>query len=558
MRLFSLIPLAIHFGLATRCTAQSGEQVILQSSESDSACHNACKALKSTLPQQTYHSLTPDSVSAPDLVSSFFAIQQQEVIPACWLTPTSAQDVSKAINIIREHGCHFAVKSGGHGPSARMSSAEGGVTIDMRLFDSVEIFEGSSGKSEGARIGTGGRWGEVYKKLEPYGKTVVGGRDRRVGVGGFLLGGGISFISRRNGWAIDNILNYEVILSNGTIAQISQSSAPDLYWALRGGGNNFGIVTHFDLATYPLTQAWGGYNFYLLSDISSRLSTLTLPPPAPFTLTTKLLSLLGNFINTVACRLGYCTTISDWLNAYLSFLEKEQYDLDAQLIAALAYVPILDTWTTFANNIHTKPTVDPPVFEAFRKLPHVYSSNRIANFSTFHKELHDWNEGGYRQIWGALSIKPSFSLMQKLVDIFIEESMSIKHIKDVLPSTVFQAITADEILHMSKNGGNCLGLKAEDAPLLVYSFTIHYSLTVEGREDELVGAAGKRIVGRSEKAAKEAGLWHPYVYINYADVEQDVFAGYGEGNRERLREIQRKWDPEGVFGARLQPGGFKV
>jgi len=208
--------------------------------------------------------------------------------------------------------------------------------------------------------------------------------------------GGISFISRRHGWAIDNVLNYEVILANGTIAQISQSTAPDLYWALRGGGNNFGIVTNFDLATYPLTQAWGGYNFYLLSDMSSRLSTLNLPPPAPFTLTTKLLSLLGDLINDTACKLGYCTTISDWLNAYLSTLEKEQYDLDAQLIGALAYVPKFDIWTAFANNIHTKPTINPPVFSAFRKLPHVYTSNRLANFSTFHKELNDWNEGGFR------------------------------------------------------------------------------------------------------------------------------------------------------------------
>ncbi|KAN0094203.1 FAD-binding domain containing protein [Hyaloscypha variabilis] len=558
MRLLSFTRLTFHLAFALRCTAQAGEQVVLHGSESDSACHNACKALKSSLPQQTYHSLTPDSVPAPDLVSSFFAIQQQEVIPACWLTPTSAQDVSIAINIIREYGCHFAVKSGGHAPSARMSSAEGGVTIDMRLFDSVEILEGGVGGREGARIGTGGRWGEVYKKLELFGKTVVGGRDRRVGVGGLMLGGGISFISRRNGWAIDNVLNYEVILANGTIAQISQSTAPDLYWAFRGGGNNFGIVTNFDLATYPLTQAWGGYNFFLLSDMSSRLSTLNLPPPAPFTLTTKLLSLLGNLINDIACKLGYCTTISDWLNAYLSTLEKEQYDLDAQLIGALAYVPKLDIWTALANNIHTKPTINPPVFSAFRKLPHVYSSNRLANFSAFHKELNDWNEGGFRQIWGALTIKPSFPLMQELLSIFLEESNSIKHIKDIIPSTVFQAITADEISHMSSNGGNCLGLLPSDAPLIISSFTIGYSGTPGGREDEVVSAVGRRVRERWERVAKEMGLWHPYVYINYADVEQDVFAGYGEENREKLRQIQRKWDPEGVFGERLQPGGFKV
>ncbi len=69
-----------------------------------------------------------------------------------------------------------------------MSSSEGGVTIDMRMFDAVEILEAGK-EGEVARVGTGGRWGEVHKKLEPYGKIVIGGRDPRVGVGGFLLGG---------------------------------------------------------------------------------------------------------------------------------------------------------------------------------------------------------------------------------------------------------------------------------------------------------------------------------------------------------------------------------
>jgi hypothetical protein len=145
-----------------------------------------------------------------------------------------------------------------------------------------------------------------------------------------------------------------------------------------------------------LTQGWGGYNFFLLSDISSRLASLSLPPPAPFTLTTKVLSLLGNLINTAACKLGYCTTVSSWLNAYLSILEKEKHDLDAQLIVAIAYVPYLDIWTVFANNIYAKPIANPPVFAELQKMPHVYSSNRIANFSSFNKELNDWNEGQYR------------------------------------------------------------------------------------------------------------------------------------------------------------------
>jgi hypothetical protein len=149
--------------------------------------------------------------------------------------------------------------------------------------------------------------------------------------------------------------------------------------------------------------------------------------------------------------------------------------------------------------------------------------------------------------------------MQKLIDIFISESEPIKHIKGCMPSTVFQAITADEISHMSRNGGNCLGLLPSDAPLLVYSFTFRYKKSSpEGREDKEVEAAGKRIIERSEKVAKEMGLWHPYIYLNYADISQDAFAGYGKENRRKLEEIQQKWDPEGVFGRRLQPGGFKV
>jgi hypothetical protein len=211
-----------------------------------------------------------------------------------------------------------------------------------------------------------------------------------------LAEGGISFISRRYGWALDNVVNYEVILANGSISQISQATAPDLYWALRGGGNNFGIVTHFDLATYPLTQAWGGYNFYLLSDIPSRLSSLSVPP-TPFTFTTSsLVQQVGNFVNWGACKLGYCTTITDWLNAYLSILEKEQYDIDTQVIAGIAYSSDLDIYIACANPIHAKAVPNPRVFSAFKKLPHVYSSNRIANYSTFHKELHDWNADGYR------------------------------------------------------------------------------------------------------------------------------------------------------------------
>jgi hypothetical protein len=207
-----------------------------------------------------------------------------------------------------------------------------------------------------------------------------------------------------------------VILANGTIAQISHHTAPDLYWALRGGGNNCGIVTHFDLATYPLTKAWGGQNFYLLSDISSRLSSLSLPP-TPFSLTPKsLIHQVGKLINAGACKLGYCITISDSLNAFLSILEKEQYDIDAQLFLIQAYVQDLDLYLTATASMCAKATPNPPVFSAFKNLPHAYSTHRIANYSTFHEELSSGNKGGFRFALSILSVPSSllFFFLAKL------------------------------------------------------------------------------------------------------------------------------------------------
>ncbi|KAJ0299856.1 hypothetical protein Brms1b_013014 [Colletotrichum noveboracense] len=102
-----------------------------------------------------------------------------------------------------------------------------------------------------ARVDTGGHWQYVYKDLDDQGVVVVGGRDGNVGVGGFLLGGGTSFFSPARGFGADNVVNYEVVLSNGTIVNANKSSNADLWKALKGGGPNFGIVTRFDLEAMP-------------------------------------------------------------------------------------------------------------------------------------------------------------------------------------------------------------------------------------------------------------------------------------------------------------------
>jgi FAD/FMN-containing dehydrogenase len=98
--------------------------------------------------------------------------------------PTSAEDVSQALKIIKEHQCTFAVKSGGHGIFSGASNAPQGITIDLRYLNSLQVADDRLTTF----VGAGNRWGEVYKKLEPMNLAVVGARDSQIGVGGFLLG----------------------------------------------------------------------------------------------------------------------------------------------------------------------------------------------------------------------------------------------------------------------------------------------------------------------------------------------------------------------------------
>ncbi|KAG9080807.1 hypothetical protein FRC06_006138 [Ceratobasidium sp. 370] len=107
-------------------------------------------------------------------------------------------------------------------------------------------------------VGPGLIWDDVYAALEPHNVTVVGGRATGIGVGGFILGGGYSWLSNQYGLAIDNVAAFEVVLPNGTITTTTESTNPDLFFGLKGGFNNFGIVTKFTLLAYPQTQVWGG------------------------------------------------------------------------------------------------------------------------------------------------------------------------------------------------------------------------------------------------------------------------------------------------------------
>ncbi|KAI1459601.1 hypothetical protein F4805DRAFT_420912 [Annulohypoxylon moriforme] len=191
--------------------------------------------------------------------------------PSCIVQPQYVTEVSKAVVALAKANQPFAVRAGGHSNWAGSNNIADGVTIDLGLLDSTQYDE----SNQVAHLGPGGKWKNVYAELEKYGRTVAGGREAEVGVGGFLLGGGNNFYTALYGWACDNVLAYEVVLADGSIITAEAGGEyADLFRALKGGSNNFGIVTRFSTKTLPIGPIWGGLALHPLDAVKSGVEAL--------------------------------------------------------------------------------------------------------------------------------------------------------------------------------------------------------------------------------------------------------------------------------------------
>lgn len=159
------------------------------------------------------------------------------------------------------HDVRFAVRSGGHTQWAGANNVGAGVTIDLRKLDLVRVHT----DRRRVTIGPGARWGAVYAVVEKEGLAVSGGRVSSVGVGGLTLGGGISFFSPRKGFVCDNVISFELVTAAGEVLSVTQGTHPDSWLALKGGSNNFGVVTAFEVRCFDQGPVWVGTHIYLLS-----------------------------------------------------------------------------------------------------------------------------------------------------------------------------------------------------------------------------------------------------------------------------------------------------
>ncbi|KAK6334695.1 hypothetical protein TWF718_010142 [Orbilia javanica] len=446
------------------------------------------------------------------VLNTYFAPTSQQT-PSCIFSPADTFDVSRAIKLFTRHSCKFAIRSGGHHYNAGWASINNGILISLSNLNKV-IYNPTS---KSVFIGSGNRWRKVYDTVEPHNVTVVGAQNSDVGVGGFLVNGGVSYLADRYGWAVDNVRDFEVVVADGRVLHANKDENKDLFRALKGGSSNFGVVTGFTLDTVksnPVT------NLYVTYPESS-----------------------------------YDVLIDE---AHQYFVKEE--DVDSQVLfvfslyfkdgvasnnyaAVLVYTDVMD--------LTNPPKVFTPFLDGEVPSSGVYVSGANKTLGSHGHQLAGVQHSGGRTTRQTVSIFPDAQLLKQFNKIWIKTAEEYKKIEGLKVDLLFQRIGKQWIAAGNAKGGNSMGLTK---PVVILWVQPHWT---SARDDEAVAELTTKVITRFEKAAKDAGKLSDFEYLNYAGPKQSLMSGYGTESIRRLQSVKAMYDPKNVFGT-LLPGGPKV
>ncbi|TCC27842.1 FAD-binding oxidoreductase [Kribbella speibonae] len=255
--------------------------------------------------------------------------------PAYVLRPETVEDVRKAVRYAAGSGLPLAVRGGGHAFPG-FGTNDGGVVIDLVDLAGIELVDKDR---HIVRIGGGATWGQVAAALAPHGLAISSGDTRSVGVGGLTLTGGIGWKVRKYGLALDSLVAAEVVTAAGEVVRASADENPELFWAIRGGGGNFGIVTAFEFAAHPTTDIHFGKVVFAATEIADVLPRW------------------AEYLRTAPAEL---TSIASFANPFLGGPEAPleiqlAYDGDDAELAARAIDPIRALGTVVADEVALTP-----------------------------------------------------------------------------------------------------------------------------------------------------------------------------------------------------------
>ncbi|KAK5049834.1 hypothetical protein LTR84_003952 [Exophiala bonariae] len=434
--------------------------------------------------------------------NSYWSGCQKDLRPRCFFQPHNAAEVAKALSLCAKANVAFGVKSGGHGHFAGQSCLDGGIQFDLAKLNSITI-----NREKGtALVGTGSTWRAVYTKLQKENLMAIGGRSADVGLGGFLIGGGISFYAAERGWGINNVRSIEIVLASGKVITASEDSNPTLFRALQGGGANFGIITTYELITIPYSGMWGGRTI-----LNGKYSDDAIQAWCDFQ------------FRLDEDPTGHSIIILTWENGFFQIMQ---------------YI------------VSTKPIADRPMFDQLRSIPvdEYPIPLKMLDYTDLASDIADLQgDHGFRVGCATLTVGLDVDFLKWVLVVFEEEMKSLWEFArgtmeyHCLPRTFEQT-------------GNVYPFQAGHRKWLVLMLGVGWM----GQENsEKVYSAQKRLVGRIRAEAIERGLYHPFLFANYAAHWQDVIGSYGPQNVKFLTQVSEEYDPDQVF-QRLHQGSYKI
>ncbi|EGY22079.1 FAD binding domain-containing protein [Verticillium dahliae VdLs.17] len=422
------------------------------------------------------------------------------------LASENAQDVSAAIKALSPltgaGQWNIAIRGGGHSHWNNNNIAQG-VTIDLSLLNTTTVHNSTcSNGTAVASIGAGSRWGPALFEAEKHGLSITGGRVSSVGVAGLTLGEGASFHSGRRGFACDDVVDYEVVLADGSIVNANK----------RGGSSNFGIVTRFDMAAFPAGDLHGGI-FLTTWDQKDKI--------------------LDGFVDVIATN--------------------RNHPADSQIVLFQHQTGLPQPMVgTIAVNIDGNASA--PVFDALRGMPSVIDLRQTQTYGELVSSMTD--DGGQRYVWFSLCFHNDRRVINKAEELFtklIAEINSVIPEEDLTIIFIFQPLPKH--YGQANAGGNVLGLDktlTEDSIIWLGEAFIN-THAVEALFQSKLAVVSAQL----EAYAESIGANTQWRYLNYVNPTQNPLKSYGPENVAFIKKVAQEYDPSGFFQTRLS-GGFKI
>ncbi|PQE17815.1 6-hydroxy-D-nicotine oxidase protein [Rutstroemia sp. NJR-2017a BVV2] len=424
-------------------------------------------------------------------------------LPAnCFIKIQSNIHLALALKLITTLGSTFAVRSGGHSPNPGFASVDKtGVLLDLSPLNQISL---SSDKTT-ALVGTGARWIDVYTTLETEHLTVVGGRVSDVGVGGLILGGGMSHFSNFWGMPADNVKNFKVVLADSTIVNANAHTNADLFKALKGGGPNFGIVTEFELYTYPNYQVWYTFNVYSAADSAAVLTAASSVEAA-----------MNNDKHA-----GFFLTSASGM-----------------FVAGFVYLGWQST--------------TPAAYSAFSSITPLAVAVPITNGTASSVSIAANAPGTAKRVCGTVAVNTNATLYEELVDAYNTVATSANVSSDYSIVFTFQPLGAASVAQSNVKGGNVMGVTPVSQAVLSLAVT-----WTADTEDATAKAQINSLISSLRSTASARGELLAFQFMNDAGYQQDPLKSYGTTNLATIQAVAKKYDPNAVFQT-LQNSGFKL